>query len=185
MRKAKLPQTAMLRERGFDVLLLTEQVDEFIPQTLQKYEEHEFRNILTDDLDLATDEEKKAAEEKAEAFKDCLTFMKDTLGDKVKEVRVSTDLGGHAVTMVPDGGMSFEMEKYFHALDPKSDYHCGRILEVNAEHPLLQRLQKCVQDDAETAKKLTELLYAQGLLMANLPLEDPTAYSDLVCELIG
>ena len=111
--------------------------------------------------------------------------MKDTLGDKVKEVRVSTDLGGHAVTMVPDGGMSFEMEKYFHALDPKSDYHCGRILEVNAEHPLLQRLQKCVQDDAETAKKLTELLYAQGLLMANLPLEDPTAYSDLVCELIG
>ena len=182
---AKLPQTAMLRERGFDVLLLTEQVDEFIPQTLQKYEEHEFRNILTDDLDLATDEEKKAAEEKAEAFKDCLTFMKDTLGDKVKEVRVSTDLGGHAVTMVPDGGMSFEMEKYFHALDPKSDYHCGRILEVNAEHPLLQRLQKCVQDDAETAKKLTELLYAQGLLMANLPLEDPTAYSDLVCELIG
>ena len=182
---AKLPQTAMLRERGFDVLLLTEQVDEFIPQALQKYEEHEFRNILTDDLDLATDEEKKAAEEKAEAFKDCLTFMKDTLGDKVKEVRVSTDLGGHAVTMVPDGGMSFEMEKYFHALDPKSDYHCGRILEVNAEHPLLQRLQKCVQDDAETAKKLTELLYAQGLLMANLPLEDPTAYSDLVCELIG
>ena len=182
---AKLPQTAMLRERGFDVLLLTEQVDEFIPQTLQKYEEHEFRNILTDDLDLATDEEKKAAEEKAEAFKDCLTFMKDTLGDKVKEVRVSTDLGGHAVTMVPDGGMSFEMEKYFHALDPKSDYHCGRILEVNAEHPLLQRLQKCAQDDAETAKKLTELLYAQGLLMANLPLEDPTAYSDLVCELIG
>ena len=182
---AKLPQTAMLRGRGFDVLLLTEQVDEFIPQTLQKYEDHEFRNILTDDLDLATDEEKKAAEEKAESFKDCLTFMKETLGDRVKEIRVSTDLGSHAVTMVPDGGMSFEMEKYFHTLDPKSDYHCGRILEVNAEHPLLQRLQKCVQDDAETAKKLTELLYAQGLLMANLPLEDPTAYSDLVCELIG
>ncbi len=181
----RLPQTGMLRDRGFDVLLLTEQVDEFIPQTLQKYDEHEFRNILTDDLELATDEEKKANEERAESFKDTLTFMKDTLGEKVKEVRVSGDLGTHAVTMVPDGGMSFEMEKYFHALDPKSDYHCGRILEVNAEHPLLKRLQESVADNAEMAKKLTELLYVQGLLMANLPLEDPTAYTDLVCELIG
>ena len=181
---SKLPQTAMLRERGFDVLLLTEQVDEFIPQTLQKYDEHEFRNILTDDLELATDEEKKANEEKAEEFKDCLTFMKDTLGERVKEVRVSGDLGAHAVTMVPDGGMSFEMEKYFHAMDPNSDYHCGRILEVNPAHPALARLRGCIADDAETAKKLTELLYAQGLLMAGLPLEDPTAYTDLVCGFI-
>ena len=181
---SKLPQTAMLRDRGFDVLLMTEQVDEFIPQTLQKYDSHEFRNILTDDLDLATEEEKKAAEEKTEEFKDCITFMKDTLGDRVKEIRVSGDLGSHAVTMVPDGGMSFEMEKYFRTLDPNSDYRCGRILEINPAHPTLQRLRQSVSEDADTAKKLTELLYAQGLLMANLPLEDPTAYTDLVCGLI-
>ena len=181
---SKLPQTAMLRDRGFDVLLMTEQVDEFIPQTLQKYDSHEFRNILTDDLDLATEEEKKAAEEKTEEFKDCITFMKDTLGDRVKEIRISGDLGSHAVTMVPDGGMSFEMEKYFRTLDPNSDYRCGRILEINPAHPTLQRLRQSVSEDADTAKKLTELLYAQGLLMANLPLEDPTAYTDLVCGLI-
>ena len=181
---SKLPQTKMLRERGFDVLLLTEQVDEFIPQTLHTFEEHEFRNILTDDLDLATDEEKKAAEEKAEEFKPCIDFIKDTLGEKVAQVRVSSDLGEHPVTMVPDGGMSFEMEKYFRTLDPNSDYHCGRILEVNPTHPALLALKARMEDDAEKAKKYAELLYCQGLVMANLPIEDPTAYTDLVCELM-
>ncbi|MGM9524626.1 MAG: molecular chaperone HtpG [Faecousia sp.] len=181
---SKLPQTKMLRDRGFDVLLLTEQVDEFIPQTLRTFEEHEFRNILTDDLDLATDEEKKAAEEKAEEFKSCIDFIKDTLGEKVAQVRVSSDLGEHPVTMVPDGGMSFEMEKYFRTLDPNSDYHCGRILEVNPTHPALLALKARMEDDAEKAKKYAELLYCQGLVMANLPIEDPTAYTDLVCELM-
>ena len=181
---AKLPQTTMLRERGFDVLLLTEQVDEFIPQTLNKYAEHEFRNILTDDLDLATDEEKKAAAEKAEAFKSCTDFIKETLGDKVAAVRVSNDLGTHAVTMVPEGGMSFEMEKYFKSMDPTNDMKAGRVLEVNPEHPALVSLKKRMESDTEKAKKYVELLYCQGLLMANLPLEDATAYTDLVCELM-
>ena len=181
---AKLPQTTMLRERGFDVLLLTEQVDEFIPQTLNKYAEHEFRNILTDDLDLATDEEKKAAAEKAEAFKSCTDFIKETLGDKVAAVRVSNDLGTHAVTMVPEGGMSFEMEKYFKSIDPTNDMKAGRVLEVNPEHPALVSLKERMESDTEKAKKYVELLYCQGLLMANLPLEDATAYTDLVCELM-
>ena len=181
---SKLPQTKMLRDRGFDVLLMTEQVDEFIPQTLSKYEEHEFKNILTDDLDLATEEEKKAAEEKAEAFKDCVDFLKETLGDRVSQVRVSGDLGDHAVTMVPEAGMSFEMEKYFKTMDPTSDVKAGRILEVNSDHPALISLKAAMKSDREKAKKYAQLLYCQGLLMANLPLEDPTAYTDLVCELM-
>ncbi|MBQ3355793.1 MAG: molecular chaperone HtpG [Oscillospiraceae bacterium] len=181
---SKLPQTALLRERGFDVLLLTEQVDEFIPQTLNKYEEHEFRNILTDDLDLATEDEKKAAEEKAEQFKDCITFIKETLGDKVADVRVSNELGSHAVSMVPDGGMSFEMEKYFRAMDPTAELKAGKVLQINPDHPALTALHSCVASDSEKAKKYTDLLYQQGLLMANLPLEDPTAFSDLVCSLM-
>lgn len=183
-RLAKIPQTKLLLDRGFDVLLLTEQVDEFIPQTVGKYEEHEFRNILTDDLELSTDEEKKAAEEAAEQFKSCVDFMKETLGDRVADVRVSTELGEHPLTMVPDGGMSFEMEKYFKAMDPNSDYHCGRILEVNPEHPALKALKDSMEQDPEKAKKYVELLYTQGLIMANLPLEDPTAYTDLVCGLM-
>ena len=181
---SRLPQTKQLRDRGFDVLLLSEQVDEFIPQTLGKYEEHEFKNILTDDLELATEEEKKAAEEKAETLKPCFDFIKETLGDRVKEVRLSADLGEHPVSMVPEGGMSFEMEKYFRSLDPNSDFHVGKVLELNAEHPAVAALREAVEADPEKAKKYAELLYCQGLLMANLPLEDPTAYTDLVCELM-
>lgn len=181
---SRLPQTKQLRERGFDVLLLSEQVDEFIPQTIGKFDEHEFRNILTDDLELATEEEKKAAEEKAETLKPCFDFIKETLGDRVKEVRLSADLGEHPVSMVPEGGMSFEMEKYFRSLDPNSDFHVGKVLELNAEHPAVAALREAVEADPEKAKKYAELLYCQGLLMANLPLEDPTAYTDLVCELM-
>ena len=181
---SRLPQTKQLRERGFDVLLLSEQVDEFIPQTVGKFNEHEFKNILTDDLELATEEEKKAAEEKAETLKPCFDFIKETLGDRVKEVRLSADLGEHPVSMVPEGGMSFEMEKYFRSLDPNSDFHVGKVLELNAEHPAVAALREAVEADPEKAKKYAELLYCQGLLMANLPLEDPTAYTDLVCELM-
>ena len=181
---SKLPQTTLLRERGFDVLLLTEQVDEFIPQTLDKYEDHEFRNILTDDLELATEDEKKAAEEKAEQFKDCIAFIKETLGDKVADVRISNELGDHAVSMVPDGGMSFEMEKYFRAMDPTADLKAGRVLQINPDHAALAALRVCMECDKEKAKKYADLLYQQGLLMANLPLEDPTAFSDLVSGLM-
>ncbi len=181
---SKLPQTKLLRDRGFDVLLMTEQVDEFIPQTLRNYNDVEFRNILTDDLELATEAEKKQAEEKAEEFKDVLDFLKEMLGEKVTDVRISGDLGSHAVTMVPDGGMSFEMEKYFRAVEPNSDYKAGRILEINADHKAVAALKDSISVDEEKAKSYAELLYCQGLLMANLPLEDPTAYTDLVCGLM-
>ncbi|MDR0890375.1 MAG: molecular chaperone HtpG [Oscillospiraceae bacterium] len=181
---ARLPQTVTLRARGFDVLLFKEQVDEFIPQTLGSYEAHDFRNILTDDLELTTQEEKQAAQEKAAEFKDCLAFIQEALGEKVKEVRVSTELGRFPVSMVPDGGMSFEMEKYFKAVDPNADFKSGRVLEINPEHALLQKLQSAMEEDPARAKKYADLLYSQGLLMANLPLEDPTEYTALVCELI-
>ncbi len=181
---SKLPQTGLLRARGFDVLMMTEQVDEFIPQTLRSYSEAEFRNILTDDLELATEEEKKQAEEKAADWKETLDFLKTTLGEKVKEVRISSDLGEHAVTMVPDGGMSFEMEKYFRSVEPEADYQVGRILELNADHKAVLALRDSIGQNEEKAKAYAELLYCQGLLMANLPLEDPTAYTDLVCGLM-
>ncbi|MBQ7872290.1 MAG: molecular chaperone HtpG [Oscillospiraceae bacterium] len=183
-RLSKLPQTQMLRERGYDVLLMTEQVDEFIPSTLNTYEENEFRNILTDDLELATEEEKKAAEEKAEELKDVLDLIREALGEKVAQVRISNDLGSHPVSMVPDGGMSFEMEKYFRSLDPNAGFKTGKVLEINPGHPAIAALSAHAESDPELAKKYAELLYCQGLLMAGLPLEDPTAYTDLVCELM-
>lgn len=181
---SKLPQTRTLRDRGYDVLLLTEQVDEFIPRTLGEYDGHELRNILTDDLELSTEEEKKQIEEKTEALKETIDFVKDTLGERIKEVRLSSELGEHPVSMVPDGGISFEMEKYYRAMDADFAPVCGRVLELNPSHPAIEALGRAISEDRQKAEQYAELLYSQGLLMANLPLDDATAFTDLVSRLM-
>lgn len=181
---SKLPQTRTLRDRGYDVLLLTEQVDEFIPRTLGEYDGHELRNILTDDPELSTEEEKKQIEEKTEALKETIDFVKGTLGERVKEVRLSAELGEHPVSMVPDGGISFEMEKYYRAMDADFAPVCGRILELNPSHPAIEALGRAISEDRQKAEQYAELLYSQGLLMANLPLDDATAFTDLVSGLM-
>ena len=183
-RLAKLPQVTTLDKKGYDVLLFTEDVDEFIPQTLMKYGEKSFCNVTTDDLGLETEEEKKQTQEKAESLKDVLDFVKETLGDKVKEVRLSGSLGEYPVSLAPDSGMSFEMEKYMKRVNPDFSYTAGRILELNAEHPAFQAMQAAVTGDPEKAKDYARLLYGQALLMADLPLEDPMAYASLVCKLM-
>ena len=184
-RIAKLPQVETLNAKGYDVLLFTEDVDEFIAQTLSKYMEKDFCNASTEDLGLSSEEEKKQTEEKAEALKDVLTFVKDTLGDQVKEVRLSASLGSHPVCVVPDSGMSFEMEKYMKRANPEMAYTAGRILELNGDHPMVAALQKSMTENPDRAKDYAQLLFDQALLMADLPLADPVAYTDLVCRLLG
>jgi len=180
----QMPQLEQLRKKEYDVLFMTDEVDEFVPQTLMKYADKEFRSIARDDLGLATDEEKKAAEEKAEQSKTTLDFVKQTLGDGVKEVRLSAELGSHAACCIPAEGMTFEMEKYFKRLNPEMGMKAERILELNPDHPSFAALQLAVAQEPEKAKKYVKILYAQALLMANLPLENPGEYTDLVCELI-
>ena len=183
-RLAQLPQLEKLGEKGFDVLLMTDEVDSFVPQTLGKYAEKDFRSVTQEDLGLSTDEEKKEAAEQAEKSKATLEFVKQTLGDDVKEVRLSENLGTHPVCMVPEEGMTFEMEKYFKRLNPEMGMKAGRILELNPNHRLFGLLQVAVAQDEEKAKKIAKILYAQALLMADLPLENPGEYTDLVCELV-
>ena len=183
-RLAQLPQLEQLKAKGYDVLLLTDEVDEFVVQTLQKYAEHDFLSVTAKDLGLTSEEEKKAAEEKAEQAKPTLEFVKETLGDKVSQVRLSTNLGSHPVCIVPAEGMSFEMEKYFKRLNPDMGMKADRILELNADHPVFGVLQVAVAQDPEKAKKYACILYTQALLMADLPVDDPADYTDLVCELM-
>jgi len=183
-RLSKLPQVETLSAEGYDVLLFTEDVDEFIPQTLNSYQEKSFCNAATEDLGLQTEEEKKAAEEKAEELKGFLTFVKESLGDRVKEVRLSQNLGSHPVCMVPDMGMSFEMEKYMKRVNPEMAFPVGRILELNTEHEAVKALERAMTADPVRAKDYAELLCYQAQLMADLPLEDPVAYTELVCKLI-
>ena len=183
-RLAKLPQVETLSKKGYDVLLFAEDVDEFIPQTLMTYMEKPFCNVSTEDLGLKTEEEKKEAEEKAEEMKGLLTFVKESLGDQVKEVKLSADLGSHPACMTPDSGMSFEMEKYMKKANPEFAFPVGRILELNPEHEAVKALQKAMTEDPIKAKDYAQLLCYQAQLMAELPLDDPYAYTELVCKLM-
>ena len=183
-RLAKLPQVETLAKKGYDVLLFTEDVDEFIPQTLMTYMEKSFCNVSSEDLGLQTEEEKKEAEEKAQELKGFLTFVQETLGEQVKEVKLSANLGSHPVCMSPEAGMSFEMEKYMKKANPEFAFSVGRILELNAEHEAVQAIQRAMTEDPLKAKDYAQLLCYQAQLMAELPLEDPFAYTELVCKLM-
>ena len=183
-RLAKLPQVEALDKKGYDCLLFTEDVDEFIPQTLVTYMEKAFCNATSEDLGLQTDEEKKEAEAKAEEMKGFLTFIQESLGQQVKEVKLSSNLGKHPVCMTPEAGMSFEMEKYMKRANPEFAFSVGRILELNAEHEAVQAMQRAMTEDPLKAKDYAQLLCYQAQLMAELPLEDPYAYTELVCKLM-
>ena len=183
-RLAKLPQVEALAKKGYDVLLFTEDVDEFIPQTLVNYREKAFCNATSEDLGLQTEEEKQEEKEKAESLKGFLTFVQETLGEQVKEVRLSSNLGSHPVCMTPEGGMSFEMEKYMKRANPEFAFSVGRILELNADHEAVQAMQKAMTEDPLKAKDYAQLLCYQAQLMAELPLDDPYAYTELVCKLM-
>ena len=181
---AKLPQVSMLDGKGYDTLLFTEDVDEFVPQTLMTYQEKSFCNVSTDDLGLQSEEEKKAAEAEAEEKKGFLTFVKESLGDQVKEVKLSKNLGAYPAAMVPEAGMSFEMEKYMKRVNPEFAYPVSRVLELNPEHETVKQLVELMTADPVKAKDYAQLLCYQAQLMAQLPIEDPYAYTELVCKLV-
>ena len=183
-RIAKLPQVQTLSSRGYDVLLCTEDVDEFIPQTLMTYMEKSFCNAASEDLGLKSEEEKKELEAQAEEKKGFLTFIQESLGEQVKEVRLSSDLGEYPVAMVPDAGMSFEMEKYMKRVNPEFAFPVGRILELNPEHEAVKALERTMTEDPLKAKDYALLLMYQAQLMAELPIDDPFAYTRLVCKLM-
>ena len=183
-RLRKLPQVETLAGKGYDELLCTDEVDEFLPQSLVTYMDKHFCNASTEDLGLQTEEEKQQAEAKTQELKGFLTFVKETLADQVKEVRLSANLGSHPVCMVPEGGMSFEMEKYMKRVNPEFAFPVGRILELNPEHEAVKAMVQAMTADPLKAKDYAKLMYCQAKLMADLPLEDPTAYTDLVCKLM-
>ena len=183
-RLGKLPQVETLRSKGYDVLLFSEDVDEFVPQTLVSYGEKSFCNALSDDLGLKTDEEKEEAAKKAEEMKGLLDFIVEKLEGKVKEVKLSSDLGSHPVSLTAEAGMSFEMEKYMKRVNPEFAFPVGRILELNPEHEAVKAMQAALTTEPEKAADYAKLLYAQGCLMAELPIEDPVEYTRLVCSLM-
>ena len=183
-RVLSLPQAETLQEKGYEMLCLTDNVDEFALRMLMKYDDKEFRNISSDDLELESTEEKEKVKELAEENKDMLAFVKESLGDKVKDVRLSGKLKSHAVCITTDGMISTEMEKVLNAMPAQEKIKAQRVLEINGEHPIFQRLQELYQSDKERLKLYAEILYDQALLLEGIPLEDPSDFSQKLCQLL-
>jgi molecular chaperone HtpG len=178
-----LPQNEQIREKGYDILLMSEEVDDFMIRTLRSYEEKQFCDVTGSDLGLETEEEKKESDAKEESEKDTLDFIKDALGDKVEKVRLSRKLKSHAVCLTTDGEISLEMEKYFASV-PGTDMEdipkAKRVLEINADHPVYQVLKDTIATDKDKAKTMAEVMYGQALLIAGMPIDDVLDYSDKV-----
>ena len=182
---AKLPQVERILDKGYEILYCTEDVDDFVMKGLREIDGKEFKSVTEEDALPQTDEEKKAAEEKAEAGKPVLEAVKEALGDQVKEVRVSAILKSGACCLSADGPVSIEMERYMRKVEGGQPMKADRVLELNADSAPFAALKKAVDaGDKDTVAKYAKLLYAQALLLADLPLEDPAEYTALVCSLM-
>ena len=176
-----LPQTELLRSKGFEILYCTEDVDEFTLQSMMTYKEKKFCSATNDDLGIENDEQKDEEKKDNTAL---LTFVKETLGDKVAEVVESKKLVSHPVCLTAKGGISFEMEKYFNSVQPEAGMKAQRVLELNLTHDAVKKMEELIQTDIDKARKYAEVLYCQALLIAGLPLENPSEYTDMVCSLM-
>ena len=182
---AKLPQVERILDKGYEILYCTEDVDDFVMKALEELDGKKFKSVSDEDALPQTDEEKQAAKEQSEQAAPVLTAVKEVLGEKIKEARLSSILKSAAVCLTADGPVSLEMEKYMAKVEGSMPMRAERVLELNAGSAPYAALQKAVEaDDKDTVEKYTKLLYGQALLMAGLPLEDPSEYAQLVCSLM-
>lgn len=182
---AKLPQTELVRDKGYEILYLSEDVDEFVLQVIGSYQEKEFRNVSGSDLGLESEEEEKELEQKSEESREMLDLLKKALEGKVSDVRLSKRLKSNPVCLVSDGGLSIGMEKVLAAM-PGQDggMKAQYVLEINPAHPVFKRLTELSASDQDKLKSYAALLLDQAMLIEGLPIADPVAFSNAVCELM-
>ena len=174
-----LPQTELLKDHNMEILYFTDNADQFVADIFHSYQDKPFRSAVDGDLELEDEKKPENTEEHQETF----DFIKETLGDRITEVKASAKLKTHPVCLTSGEGLTFEMEKYFNAVQPELGMKAKRILEVNAEHPAFALLESARIMDPEKAKKYVEILYNQSLLIAGLPIENPSDYTDLLCSM--
>lgn len=183
-RCAALPAAELVRDKGYEVLYLTENVDEFALTMIGKYQDKEFKNVSAGDLGLESDEDKTALEEKNTAAKDLFEMMQKTLEGKVKAVRLSSRLKNHAVCLSSDGQLSLEMEKVLNTMPSGEKVQAERVLELNPEHRIFETLNRLAAEDPDKLATYTNLLYQQALLIEGMPIENPVALSSMICDLM-
>jgi molecular chaperone HtpG len=184
---AMLPQTAAVTEKGYEVLLLTDDVDEFALKVLAQYDDKKFTNVCAEGLDIATEEEKEAVTAENEKEKELLDFLKESIGDDVSAVRFTNALHEHPVCLSSEGGLSAEMEKVLKKM-PGSEGNVPKaalVLEINMDHPVAAALKKAYAENHDEAARCAKILYAQARLISGLGVADPTEFSRLVCEMMA
>lgn len=184
-----LPQIEAVKEKGYEILYLTEDVDEFCVKAMTDYNEKPFKSVSESDLGLETEEEKKQTEEKVkeqtEENKDLFTEMTDALNGEIKSVRISTKLKTHPVCISTDGQISLEMEKLINAMPNDQKIKAEKVLEINPSHPIFETLKKLHADgDKDKIAKYAKMLYGQALMIEGMPIADPVEFSNLICELM-
>ncbi|MDR0381706.1 MAG: molecular chaperone HtpG [Oscillospiraceae bacterium] len=181
----RMPQTELVRERGFDILYLTDDVDEFVLRVFGTFADKKFQSVSASGLDLTTEEEKKQAEEQTRTHAEMLRFMKDALDGKVADVTLSGRLKSHPACLTSRGEVSIEMEKVLNAMPTPDKVAAQKVLELNAAHPLFAALDRLHGADSDKLKTVTEILYNQARLVEGLPVEDPAAHAEAVCALLA
>ncbi|MEE1238994.1 MAG: molecular chaperone HtpG [Acutalibacteraceae bacterium] len=181
-----LPQTDAVKDKGYEILYLTENVDEFALKMLGEYDGKKFMNICDDNLNLDSEDEKKALEEENAAAKDMFDAMKESIGDSISAVRFTNKLKNHPVCLTSEGGISLEMEKVLNSMPnaEQNKVQAKLVLEINAEHPIAEKLKSLYNEDKEMLGKYVKLLYGEACLIGGKSVLDPAEHSALVCELM-
>lgn len=180
-----LPQVEAVKEKGFEILYLTEYVDEFALQMLMEYDNKKFVNVSSEKLDLETEEEKEELKKNNEEHKDMFNVMKEAVKDEVKDIRFTKKLKTHPVCLTSEGNVSIEMEKVINAMPTDEKVKAETVLEINESHPIANKIKNLYENDKESLEKYTKILYAQARLIEGLPIENPTEISNLVCEIMS
>ena len=180
-----LPQVESVKEKKYDILYLTDYVDEFTIQALMEYEKHPFANVSDGNLDLESKEEKEELDKINQENKEMFDFMKEKLTEHVESVRFTHRLKNHPVCLTTEGAVSVEMEKVINAMPTDEKIKAHTILEINENHPIAQKIKKLFESDKEELEKYTKILYAEARLIEGLSLENPTEISGLICDLIS
>ncbi|HIV02811.1 MAG TPA: molecular chaperone HtpG [Candidatus Aphodoplasma excrementigallinarum] len=180
----RLPQTELLKDKGYEILYLTEDVDEFALKILGNFDGKEFQSVSSSDLDVGSEQDSKEETETKEENKDLFDFLKETLGDKVTEVKATTRLKSHPVCISSAGELSLEMEKVLNAMPNDQKVKAQRVLEININHPIFEKLKSLYQSDKEMLKKYADVLYNSALLIEGLTVEDPVAFSNNLCDIM-
>ena len=180
-----LPQTELVKDKGYEILYFTDHVDEFCIQMMHDYEGKEYKSVSSEDLGLETEAEKEEIKKEEEDNKDLFDFMTEKLSGKVKAVKLSHRLKSHPVCITSEGMLSVEMEKVLSAMPTEQNAKAEKILEINASHPIYNKLKALYESDKDKVAEYGDILYSQALLIEGMAIENPVEFTNKICEIMA